>query len=177
MKYIFVIEALQLSLKAICDDNWPQCLTLVKRLYCTFQPLCDTGSITFYLLHKSYNTQVPYHKRTFCRRNMHMIRDWLFNNLIRFYFINTLLNIFSMGLVWGYQCACDNYSTHWGRDKMDNILQAAFSNVFSPRKMFDSIKISLKFVPKVLIENKPTLAQIMALCWSCDMPLSEPMMG
>ena len=97
--------------------------------------------------------------------------------LVRFYFIDSLLNIFNMGLVWGYQCTCDNYLTHWGRDKMDNILQTAFSSVFSPRKMFDSIKISLKFVPKGLVENKPTLAQMMAWCWSGDMPLSEPMMG
>ena len=80
--------------------------------------------------------------------------------LVRFYFIDSLLNIFSMSLVWDYQYACDNYSTHWGRDKMDNISQTAFSNVFSPRKLFDSIKISFKFVPKGLIENNPTLAQI-----------------
>ena len=38
-----------------------------------------------------------------------------------------------------------------------------------------SIQISLKFVPKGPIDNKPALVQVMAWCWSGDKPLSEPM--
>ena len=39
-----------------------------------------------------------------------------------------------------------------------------------------SIKISLKFVPKGLVNNNPALVQIMAWRRSGDKPLSEPMM-
>ena len=39
-----------------------------------------------------------------------------------------------------------------------------------------SIQISLKFVPKGLINNIPTLVQIMAWRPSGDKPLSEPML-
>ena len=39
-----------------------------------------------------------------------------------------------------------------------------------------SIKISLKFVPKGLINNIPALVLIMAWCRPGDKPLSEPMM-
>ena len=38
------------------------------------------------------------------------------------------------------------------------------------------LKISLKFVPKVRINNNPALVQIMAWRWPGDKPLSEPMM-
>ena len=40
-----------------------------------------------------------------------------------------------------------------------------------------TIRISLKFVPNVSIDNKPTLVQIMALRQTGDKPLSEPMMA
>ena len=39
-----------------------------------------------------------------------------------------------------------------------------------------SIEISLKFVPKVLIDNIPALVQMMAWRRIGDKPLSEPMM-
>ena len=39
------------------------------------------------------------------------------------------------------------------------------------------IKISLKFVPKGLIDNKPTLVQIMAWDRTGDKPSPEPMMA
>ena len=39
-----------------------------------------------------------------------------------------------------------------------------------------SHKISLKYVPKVRIDNIPALVQPMAWCRSADKPLSEPMM-
>ena len=54
---------------------------------------------------------------------------------------------------------------------MAAILQTTFSNTFSSMKLFEIlIKISLKFVPKVPIDYKPALVQIMA----CRL-LSEPM--
>ena len=43
--------------------------------------------------------------------------------------------------------------------------------------MWISPRISLKFVPKVRINNIPALVQIMAWCRPGDKPLSEPMMA
>ena len=67
--------------------------------------------------------------------------------------------------------------THWDQNKMAAVLQTTFSNAFSWKKMCEFfIKISLKFVPKGLIDNIPSLVQIMAWCRPGDKPLSEPMM-
>ena len=66
--------------------------------------------------------------------------------------------------------------THWGRDKMAAISQTMFSNAFSWMKMWISLQSSLKFVPKGLINNIPSLVQIMAWRQPGDKPLSEPMM-
>ena len=61
---------------------------------------------------------------------------------------------------------CTSFAlTHRGRDKMDAISQTTFS-----------LKISLKFVPKVWMNNIPALVQIMAWRRPGDEPLSEPMM-
>ena len=63
--------------------------------------------------------------------------------------------------------------THWGLDKMESISQTTFSN----EKLWNSIKISLKFVPKGPINNIPALVQMMAWRQPGDKPLSEPMMA
>ena len=55
--------------------------------------------------------------------------------------------------------------THWGRNKITTISQTTFSNAFS-----------LKFVPKVSINNITALVQIMAWRRPGDKPLSESMM-
>ena len=39
------------------------------------------------------------------------------------------------------------------------------------------IKVSLKYVPRSPIDNKPTLVQVMAWCWPGDKPLPEPMLA
>ena len=51
-----------------------------------------------------------------------------------------------------------------------------FKCIFLNENVWISIKISLKVVPKVQINNIPTLVQIMAWCRPGDKPLSEPMM-
>ena len=58
-----------------------------------------------------------------------------------------------------------------GRRFPDDILKCIFKE-----KVWISIKMSLKFVPKVQIDNIPALIQIMAWCWLGDKPLSGPMM-
>ena len=68
------------------------------------------------------------------------------------------------------------FLTHCGRDKMDTILQTTFSSAFFWMKMFEfRWKVSLKFVPKDLINNIPALVQMMAWRRPGDKPLSEPM--
>ena len=51
-----------------------------------------------------------------------------------------------------------------------------FKRIFMNKNVRISINISLKFVPKGLINNIPALVQIMAWCRPGDKPLSEPMM-
>ena len=51
-----------------------------------------------------------------------------------------------------------------------------YKRIFLNENVRNSIKISLKFVPKGPINNNPALVQIMAWRRSGDKPLSEPMM-
>ena len=59
-----------------------------------------------------------------------------------------------------------------GRHLTDDI----FKCIFLKENVWISIKISLKFVPKVRINNIPALVQIMAWCQPGVKPLSIPMM-
>ena len=59
-----------------------------------------------------------------------------------------------------------------GRHFADDIFNRTFLN----ENVWISIKISLKFVSKGAIDNKPALVQIMAWCRPGDKPLSEPML-
>ena len=59
-----------------------------------------------------------------------------------------------------------------GRRFPDDIFKPIFLNA----NIRFSIKISLKFVPKVPINSIPALVHIMAWHWPGDKPLSEPMM-
>ena len=61
---------------------------------------------------------------------------------------------------------------HYGRHFPDDLFKCIFLN----ENVWISLTISLKFVPKVTINNIPTLVQIMAWRRPGDKPLSEPMM-
>ena len=50
-----------------------------------------------------------------------------------------------------------------------------FNRIFLNENVTVLIHISLKFVPKVLIDNKSALVQVMAWCWTDAEPLPEPM--
>ena len=69
---------------------------------------------------------------------------------------------------------CINKLRPWqnGRHFADDILKCIFLN----ENARISLKMSLKFVPKVRINNIPALVQIMAWRRPGDKPLSEPMM-
>ena len=51
-----------------------------------------------------------------------------------------------------------------------------FKRIFLNENVWISLRFSLKFVPKVRINNIPSLVQIVAWCRPGDKPLSEPMM-
>ena len=83
-----------------------------------------------------------------------------------------LRTIFITTILWSFR-----YLTHWCWDTTSANLQPTFSNVLSRKKMYEfRLKISLKFVPKGLINNMTALVQIMAWRRSGDKPLFEPMM-
>ena len=61
---------------------------------------------------------------------------------------------------------------------MTAIFQTKFSNAFSWMKIYEfRFKISLKFVPKVRINNILAFVQILAWRWPVNKPFSEPMMA
>ena len=71
-----------------------------------------------------------------------------------------------------YHCVNTLRPRHNGRHFPDD----TFKPIFLNENIRISIKISLKFVPKVPINNIPALVQIMAWRRSGDKPLSEPKM-
>ena len=76
-------------------------------------------------------------------------------------------------IYWGLLLVCVHIIFNTlSRDKMDAISQTTFWNAFA----WSSLKISLKFVPNLRMNNFPALVQIMAWRRPGDKPLSEPMM-
>ena len=65
--------------------------------------------------------------------------------------------------------------TQWSWHKIAAILAMIFSNAFSWMEIL--LMISLKFDPRVWIDNIPTLIQIITWCRPGDKPLSEPMIA
>ena len=52
--------------------------------------------------------------------------------------------------------------THWGRGKLQPFRRQHFKSIFLNKNVRISLKISLKFVPNIRINNIPALVQIMA---------------
>ena len=85
-----------------------------------------------------------------------------------------------------FNCISDAHASHiafgeWfntlrprknGRHSTDDIFRSIFLN----ENVWSSLKISLKFVPEVLINSIPTLVQIITWCRPGDKPSFEPMM-
>ena len=63
-----------------------------------------------------------------------------------------------------------------GRHIPDDHFKRIFLKFFLNEMVWISLKISLKCVPKVRINNIPALVQIMAWCRPGDKPLSEPVL-
>ena len=82
----------------------------------------------------------------------------------------------TLGVPWYLIQSCWPLLTHWGWDKMANMsADDIFICIFLAENVWILLKISLKFVPNVRINNVPALAQIMAWRHPGDRPLFEPM--
>ena len=57
-----------------------------------------------------------------------------------------------------------------------NLADGIFNRIFLNENVWTSIKISLKYVPKGSVDNKPALFQVMAWRRTGDKPLPEPML-
>ena len=70
-----------------------------------------------------------------------------------------------------------NVLIHWGWNKMATIFpNNIFKCILLNENVWISLKISLPFAPKILINNISALVQIMAWHWPRYKPVSEPMM-
>ena len=77
---------------------------------------------------------------------------------------------------WGRDKIVDILA-HWGWDKMANILQTIFSNAFSWMKSFEFFnKMSLKYVPEGVIDNKSVLVQVLVWHLTSNKPSPGPML-
>ena len=69
-----------------------------------------------------------------------------------------------------------NGLTHWGRVKMAAIFaDDIFICIFLNKSFWISYKISLEYVPYGVIDNEPSLVEIMGCRRMGDKPLSQPM--
>ena len=87
-------------------------------------------------------------------------------------------NVTSSLIGWAHNqddsCTCIN--TLRPRQNGRHFADDMFKCIFMNENVWIPIRISLKFVPKVPINNIPALVQIMAWRRSGDKPLSQPMM-
>ena len=79
-------------------------------------------------------------------------------------------------LIYGYVVCLCVLNTLRPRQNRCHSADDIFKCMFLNKNGWISIKLSLKFVPKGLINNVPSLLQIIAWCWPGDKPLSEPIM-
>ena len=79
-------------------------------------------------------------------------------------------------LIWYYSCVFQRVNTLRPRRNEQHFADDIFKRIFFNENVWIAINISLKYVPKGLINNMPALVQIMAWRRSVDKPLSEPMM-
>ena len=78
--------------------------------------------------------------------------------------VNDFLCVTEIGLMFTWV----NINTLRLRQNYCHFIDDIFKSIFVNEIVWISIKISLKFVPKVQIHNIPALVQIMAWCWPGD---------
>ena len=72
-----------------------------------------------------------------------------------------------------YVCGLVTINTLRPRQNGCHFSKELFTYIFLTENVWISIRISLKFVPKVPIDNKPALVQIMIWHWTGEKPLSN----
>ena len=75
-----------------------------------------------------------------------------------------------------YGALCPKRVTHWGRNKINDIIADEILKYIFPNGMCDLDVMSQKFILKDSIKNIPELAQFMAWSRLVDKPVSEPKM-
>ena len=112
----------------------------------------------------------------YCQSLMVAYLLWCLVAIFKISFINFIFSKFyytkSSCVIQSDYCVNTLRPRQNGRHFTDDTLKRIFMN----ENARISINISLKFVPKGLINNIPALVQIMAWRRPCDKPLSEPMM-
>ena len=91
--------------------------------------------------------------------------EWAFYIIVFFTIYMTIHIIRSVGVtprypshLWHVRVAKISFLTHWGRDKNGRyVADDIFKCIFLNENAWISLKISLKFVPKVRIDNIPAL--------------------
>ena len=83
--------------------------------------------------------------------------------------------VHKQNLVYMNETAQEVNALGWRQNALD-FADGIFKCIIFSENAWISIEISLKFVPKGLINNIPPFVQIMAWYWPGDKPLSEPMM-
>ena len=86
------------------------------------------------------------------------------------------IKVYFSYLWYWFDRLCLNISTLRPRQNCRHLADGIFKCILLNENVWISLKISLKFTPKVRINNIPALVQIMAWCRSGDKLLSESMM-
>ena len=132
-----------------------------RRTFPMARPKCLMGDFTnLYGIYKAHQTNVWWTMKVF------RLHCWLIIIMVerhssqRNFTSDTYLCHQSLNLIWKLLSNIKeaNKLTHWVWEEMAVIFQTTYSNAFSWMKI---CKISLKFVPKGLINNIPALVQIM----------------
>ena len=94
-----------------------------------------------------------------------------------FWQIYWILGVNNRVMVWIYliQNSWHMFNTWRPRQNGRHVSDDIFKDIFLNEIVWILFKISLKFVPKVQIDNIPALVQMMTWCWPGNKPLSEPM--
>ena len=101
---------------------------------------------------------------------------WYISRVIRILYMYIYEWYNELYLVCGMKCS-NHAGNFWGWDKMSAIFQMIFwKQIFFNENVWNSIKISLKFVSHGQLNNIPALVQIMASRQPGDKPLSDPVM-
>ena len=93
------------------------------------------------------------------------------------WFMHSVVLCFVLCVISSCRICAFHFLTHWGQNKMADILQTTFCNSFYWIKMVIFYSIFTDTCSKDPISRMPALVQIMAWRLSGDKPLSDPMMA